>query len=71
MSICLCDVVEHPEQLDRYYTSKGISSNADKIKCLTEDMGILSTRCEEEETEAEVLEGLQELAVLGYWRNLP
>jgi hypothetical protein len=71
MSIALCDVVERPEQLDRYYAYRGVNSDADKIKCLTEDMGILSTRCEEEETESEVLEGLQELAVLGYWRNLP
>lgn len=71
MSITLCDVVEKPDRLKEYYTSKGISSDAEKIKCLTEDMGILSTRCEGEETQAEVLEGLQELAVLGYWRDLP
>jgi len=71
MSITLCDVVEKPDRLKEYYISKGISSDAEKIKCLKEDMGILSTRCEGEETQAEVLEGLQELAILGYWRDLP
>jgi len=69
MSIALCDVVDRPDQLEEYYASKGLSSDADKIKSLTEDMGILSTRCED--TQAEELAGLQELAVLGYWRNLP
>ncbi|GBU21231.1 hypothetical protein R80B4_01120 [Fibrobacteres bacterium R8-0-B4] len=69
MSFALCDVVEQPDRLAEYYASKGIHSDADKIKCLTEDMGILSTRREADETESEVLEGLQELAVLGYWRN--
>jgi len=68
MGIALRDV-KRPDQFDEYYASKGIVSEADKIKSLTADMGILSTRCEGEETEAEVLAGLQELAILGYWKD--
>jgi hypothetical protein len=53
-----------------YYGSNGLSDGdiAGKIDLLTRDMKILATRCEGEESPAEELADLEELALLGYWR---
>jgi hypothetical protein len=56
------------EQFSELYRSNGLESVEDKIRYLTSAMKIRATRMEGKETPEEELDGLEELALLGYWR---
>jgi hypothetical protein len=63
----LHDVVEQG-QFNDYYRSNGLQTIEEKISYLTKAMKIRATRSEDNETPEEALEGLEELALLGFWR---
>ena len=56
------------EQLDNYYEVNGLSVTEDRINALKDAMGVITSRCDEDETPEEVLAGLQETVLLGYWK---
>jgi len=60
--------VKTREDFDGYYNSNGITSVDDKIHRLIEDMGVKAMISEDEETPDEVLAGLEESALRGFWR---
>ena len=59
--------VEDQADFARLYSRHGLVSIEDKIAFLNKKLGILATRCEEEETPAEELLGLEEFALLHPW----
>jgi hypothetical protein len=63
----LHDIVEQG-QFEEYYHSNGLRTVEDKISYLTRAMKIRATRGDDDETPAEALECLEELALLGYWK---
>jgi hypothetical protein len=63
----LRDVVERG-QFEAFYHSNGLHSIEDRISHLKKSMKIRATYCDEEETPKEVLDGLEETALLGYWK---
>jgi len=60
--------VENREQFAEYYAANNLTTIDEKIDNLTQTMKIRATRREEPETKDEELAGLEELALLGYWR---
>jgi hypothetical protein len=56
------------DQFAEYYRSNTLQTIGDKIRYLTKYMKIRATRSEEGETPEEALSGLEELALLGYWK---
>jgi hypothetical protein len=60
--------VEKREHFAEYYAANNLTTTDDKIDNLTRTMKIRATRCDEKETKDEELAGLEELALLGYWR---
>jgi hypothetical protein len=60
--------VEKPEQFSEYYKANGLNSVAEKISYLTKAMKIRATRSEGRESPEDTLAGLEELALLGFWR---
>ena len=63
----LYDVISS-EQFEDYYKTNNLQTIDDKISNLTETMKIRAMLCDEEETPEEVLAGLEESALLGYWK---
>jgi len=60
--------VEKREHFAEYYAANNLTTIDDKINNLTCVMKIRATRSDEKETKDEELAGLEELALLGYWR---
>lgn len=63
----LHDVVT-AEQFSEYYASNGLHTAEEKVSYLTKAMKIRATRSYGQETPEEALAGLEELALLGFWR---
>jgi len=59
--------VKAPADFVALYRAKNLQSLADKIRFLTEELGITNTRCEKEESLEEELLGLEEYALLHPW----
>jgi hypothetical protein len=60
--------VEDQSQFEGLYRSKGLRDTADKIGYLKTAMKIRATCCDDPETPEEILAGLEETALLGYWK---
>jgi len=60
--------VNAQEQFEEYYKSNKLETIPDKINYLKKAMKIRAMLCDEDETEEEVLAGLEESALLGYWK---
>lgn len=56
------------EQFDEFYKSNNINTVDEKINYLIRAMKIRAMLSEESETPEEVLAGLEESALLGYWK---
>jgi len=57
-----------PEQFEEYYKSNNLQTIEEKIDYLKKAMKIRAMLCDEDETPEEVLSGLEESALLGYWK---
>ena len=60
--------VRSQEQFEDYYQSNNLQAVEDKINYLKNTMKIRAMLCDEDETPEEVLAGLEESALLGYWK---
>ena len=60
--------VSAPEQFEEYYKSNNLQTIPDKIDYLKKAMKIRAMLCDEDETPEEVLSGLEESALIGYWK---
>jgi len=60
--------VNAPEQFEEYYKSNNLQTLPDKISYLKNAMKIRAMLCDEDETDEEILNGLEESALLGYWK---
>jgi len=60
--------VDKPEQFEEYYKSNNLQTTEEKINYLKKAMKIRAMLSDEDETEDEVLSGLEESALLGYWK---
>jgi hypothetical protein len=58
------------EQFTEYYRSNNLQDIGDKIRYLTSAMKIRATRGDGKATPEETLSGLEEMALLGYWKAL-
>jgi len=56
------------EQFEEYYRSNNLQTTEEKIDYLKKAMKIRAMLSDEDETEDEVLSGLEESALLGYWK---
>jgi hypothetical protein len=56
------------EQFEEYYKSNNLQTIDEKINYLTRAMKVRAMLCDEFETPEEVLAGLEESALLGYWK---
>jgi len=61
--------VSLPGQFEEYYKSNNLQTIDEKINYLTKAMKIRAMLCDEYETPQEVLAGLEESALLGYWKG--
>jgi len=66
-SVDLRDIVEQ-SQFENLYRANGLNCVEDKINYLKKTMKIRAICCDEEETPEEILSGLEESALLGYWK---
>jgi len=57
-----------PEQFEEYYKSNNLQTVNEKIDYLKKAMKIRAMLCDEDETPEEVLSGLEESALIGYWK---
>jgi len=55
-------------QFEEYYKSNNLQTTDAKISYLKKAMKIRAMLCDEDETPEEVLSGLEESALLGYWK---
>ena len=60
--------VSSQEQFEGYYQSNNLHTVEDKINDLKDAMKIRAMLHDEDETLEEVLAGLEESALLGYWK---
>jgi len=60
--------VNTPEKFEEYYRSNNLLTVSDKINSLKNTMKVKAILCDEEETEEEILSGLEESAILGCWK---
>jgi hypothetical protein len=60
--------VNAPEQFEAYYKSNNLQTTDAKISYLRNAMKIRAILCDEVETPEEVLAGLEESAILGFWK---
>jgi len=60
--------VGEQEQFEEYYKSNNLQTVKEKIDYLKKAMKIRAMLCDEDETPEEVLSGLEESALLGYWK---
>jgi hypothetical protein len=60
--------VSEQEQFDEYYRSNNLSTTTEKIDYLKKAMKVRAMLSDEDETEEEILSGLEESALLGYWK---
>ena len=60
--------VSSQEQFEEYYQSNNVQTVEDKINYLKNAMKVKAMLCDENETSEEVLAGLEESALLGYWK---
>jgi len=55
-------------QFDEYYKSNNLQTVPEKIDYLRKAMKVRAMLCDDVETPQEVLSGLEESALLGYWK---
>jgi len=55
-------------QFDEYYKSNNLQTVPEKIDYLRKAMKVRAMLCDDVETPEEVLSGLEESALLGYWK---
>ena len=60
--------VSSPEQFEEYYKSNSLQTIEDKISYLRKVMKIRAILRDEDETPEEILVGLEESALLGFWK---
>jgi hypothetical protein len=60
--------VSAPEQFEEYYRSNNLQTTDAKISYLKNAMKIRAMLCDEAETPEEVLAGLEESALHGFWK---
>jgi hypothetical protein len=60
--------VNGSEQFEEYYRSNNLVTVTDKINYLKKAMKIKAILNDEDETQDEILTGLEESALLGYWK---
>jgi hypothetical protein len=60
--------VSAPEQFEEYYRSNNLQTVSDRINYLKNAMKIRAMLHDEDETQNEILAGLEESALLGYWK---
>ena len=60
--------VNTPERFTEFYKSNNVSTIEEKINYLKKAMKVRAMLCDEEETPEEILAGLEESALLGYWK---
>jgi hypothetical protein len=60
--------VNSPEKFEEYYRSNNLQTTDKKIDYLRKAMKIRATLCDEVETPEEILGGLEESALLGFWK---
>jgi hypothetical protein len=60
--------VSEPKQFEEYYKSNNLLTVDDKINYLKKAMKIRAMLRDEDETPDEVLSGLEESALLGFWK---
>ena len=60
--------VSAQEQFDQFYKSNNVSTVSEKISYLKKAMKIRAMLWDEDETSEEILAGLEESALLGYWK---
>jgi hypothetical protein len=60
--------VSEPEQFKEYYNLNNLQTTSQKISYLKKAMKIRAMLSDEDETEEEILSGLEESALLGYWK---
>jgi hypothetical protein len=60
--------VSSQKQFDDYYKSNNLLSVSEKIDYLKNAMKIRAMLFDKSETEEEILMGLEETALLGYWK---
>jgi len=59
------------DQFESYYAQKGLKEYGEKIQHLKDAMKIKATRYEYDVTEKEMLTGLEESVLYGYWKVIP
>jgi len=60
--------VSSQQQFDNFYKSNNLFSVSEKIDYLKNAMKIRAMLFDKTETEEEILKGLEESALLGYWK---
>ena len=60
--------VKSQDQFDNFYKSNNLLSVSEKIEYLKNVMKIRAMLFDKAETEEEILKGLEESALLGYWK---
>jgi len=60
--------VAKAEEFKEYYKLNNLQTIEEKIDYLKKAMKIRAILCDEDETPEEVLSGLEESALLGYWK---
>ena len=60
--------VKETKQFEEYYKLNNLQTTDDKITNLKKAMKVKAILSEEDETPAEVLAGLEESALLGFWK---
>jgi hypothetical protein len=60
--------VGEPKQFEEYYKSNNLQTINDKITYLKKAMKVRAMLCDDVETPEDVLAGLEESALLGFWK---
>jgi len=60
--------VKFPNQFDEYYKSNNLQTVPERINYLKNEMKVRAMLSDEDETPEEILSGLEESALLGYWK---
>ena len=60
--------VRSQEQFEDYYQANNLQAVEEKINYLKNAMKVRAMLCDEDETPEEILAGLEESALLGYWK---
>jgi hypothetical protein len=60
--------VKSQNQFDKYYQANNLQTVDQKVDYLKKEMKVRAMLSDEDETPEEILSGLEESALLGYWQ---